>query len=139
MKQTKMKLLVLLMLSIFAVMSAVPSLVTAGPSQFEVLIKVNDQGFFDSTGKAINEPLKVPKDRNTKLIFEHVGKSGEEHQFVLLFDSEEEISSGKISDLNRRASIEFYTGEEGKSYDVFCVIVDCDGMEHLMDLILIST
>jgi hypothetical protein len=80
----------------------------------------------------------VPKRQTIKLIFEHVGKPGEEHGFVLLFDSDEEIESGTISDQNRRTHIEFNTGEAGEIYDVFCVIVECYGMEHLIDLVIVA-
>ncbi len=139
MRQTKIKPAVLFILLIITVMGTRPLLSMANPDQFEVIIKVNYDGFFDSNGKALNNLLEVPKERNIKLIFEHVGKPGEEHAFSLLFDSGEEISSDTISNLNKRAYIEFSTGNAGESYDVFCVIVDCDGMEHLTDLVLIST
>jgi len=140
MKQTKVKTAVALILSIFTIMSAAPSLLLAGADDaFEILIKVNEHGFLDADGKTLGEQLEVPKERHIKLIFENVGKPEEEHEFVLLFDSDEEISSGVISASNPRASIDFRTGEEGELYDIFCVIVDCDGMEHLRDLILIAT
>lgn len=139
MKQTNIKIAILSILSIFTIMIAFPSFLMAGPAQFEVVIKVNEHGFLDANGKALGERLKLPKDRNIMLIFEHVGQPEEEHEFVLLFDSDEEISSGVISFSNRRASIKFRTGEAGELYDIFCVIVDCDGMEHLIDLILIAT
>jgi len=139
MKQIKMKLAAFSVLAIFVVMSLFPSLVRAKPAPFEVIIQVNEHGFLDENGVHIDTYIKIPKDSEIKLIFEHVGKRGEEHEFILLFDSDEEVSSGIISDVKRRASIVFQAGEEEELYDVFCVIVDCDGMEHLTDLVLVAT
>lgn len=139
MKRMKIKIAIVSILSIFMMIGVLPLRLQAGPVPFELVIKVNEQGFFDANGKALGERVEIPKERNIKLIFEHVGKSEEEHEFVLLFDSDEEISSGMISSSNPSANIVFRTGEAGELYDVFCVVVDCDGMEHLIDLILVAT
>lgn len=120
----------------FSTMMFSPAQVIAVPSQVVVIIKVNEDGFFGVDGKLFNNVIKVPRERTIKLIFEHVGNPGEKHAFVLLFDTDEEIESGIISDLNKRTHIEFNTGKEGEIYDVFCVIVECDGMEHMTDLII---
>ncbi|VAX32077.1 hypothetical protein MNBD_NITROSPIRAE01-1885 [hydrothermal vent metagenome] len=135
----KMKIAIVNMLSIFIMIGVLPLHLQAGSVPFELVIKVNEQGFFDANGKALGERVEIPKEQKIKLIFEHVGKPEEEHEFVLLFDSDEEISSGMISSSNPNADIVFRTGEEGELYDVFCVVVDCDGMEHLIDLILVAT
>jgi hypothetical protein len=110
----------------------------AEDTPFEVIIKVNEEGFLRANGRPLGNRLEVPKERSIKLIFEHVGKPEVEHAFVLLFDSDEEIESGTISGLNRRTHIRFNTGSTGETYDVFCVIVDCDGMEHLIDLVIVT-
>lgn len=110
----------------------------AAPSEVKVIIKVNEEGFYDARGKSFNNRVEVPQERTIKLIFEHVGKPGEKHAFVLLFDSDEEIESGTISDINRTTHIKFNTGKAGEIYDVFCVIVECDGMEHMTDLVIIA-
>lgn len=137
MKQIKMNRALLSILTIFAIMSGLPSPSFANSPQTKVIIQINEHGFFDANGKAIHEYFEIPKDSNVKLVFKNIGKAGEEHEFVLLFDSDEEVSSGVLSDV-QDASIDFHTGEEGELYDVFCVIVDCDGMEHLTDLVLIA-
>lgn len=139
MKRMKIRITIVSILSIFIMIGVLPSRLQAGPIPFELVIKVNEQGFFDANGKAFGERVEIPKGQNIKLIFEHVGNPEEEHEFVLLFDSDEEISSGIISSLNPNADIVFRTGDEGELYDVFCVVVDCDGMEHLIDLILVAT
>lgn len=129
-------MIMLAILVSFCTTTLLPLQTAAIPSQTEVIIKVNEEGFFDSEGKPLNNLIEVPKERAVKLIFEHAGKPGEKHAFVLLFDSDEEIESGTISDVNRQTHIEFNTGEAGETYDVFCVLVDCDGMEHLTDLVI---
>jgi len=113
-----------------------PSPLMAEASPFEVIIQVNEDGFLDKEGRSFGDHIEVPEGQTIKLIFEHIGKPGVEHAFVLLFDSDEEIESGTISGIKRRTHIEFKTGEAGETYDVFCVIVDCDGMEHLTDLVI---
>ncbi len=134
-----MKLTIFSILAIFAAISLFPSPVLAEPAPVDVIIQVNEHGFLDENGTHINAYVKIPRNSRINLIFEHVSKPGEEHEFVLLFDSDEEINSGIISDIKPRASIAFQTGDEGELYDVFCVIVDCDGMEHLIDLVLVAT
>lgn len=134
----KNKRIMLMILMVITTFFLLPSSPMAQSSQFEVIIKVNEEGFLDADGKSFNNLIEVPKERTIKLIFEHVGKPGVEHAFVLLFDSDEEIESGTISDMNRWTHIEFNTGEAGETYDVFCVIVDCDGMEHLTDLVIMA-
>ncbi len=139
MKRSGIIIFVCFVTALVTVLSLVPSPLKAEPVQIEVLIKVTYDGFFDANGQPLNNLIKVPKEQHIKLTFEHAGKPGEEHAFVLLFDSDEEIASGTISDQNRRTHIEFTTGQAGETYDVFCVIVDCDGMEHLTDLVLMAS
>lgn len=140
MKTKPIELFSLAILTLFYILAFSPNQTpAAAPPQIEVIIKVTYNGFFDADGHPLNNLIKVPKERNIKLTFEHAGKPGEKHAFVLLFDSDEEIESGTISDQNRRTHIEFTTGKTGETYDVFCVIVDCDGMEHLTDLVIIAT
>ncbi len=134
--RTQIGLLAIVLLFCATALTLYPFQVRAVPAQIEVIIKVNEDGFYDRNGKSFNNLIEVPKGRSVKLVFEHVGKPGEKHAFVLLFDSDEEIESGTISDLNRRTHIEFNTGESGEIYDIFCVIVECDGMEHLTDLLI---
>lgn len=136
--KVKIQGIVLMMLMVTATFFLGLSPLMAEASQLEVIIKVDEEGFYDADGRPFNNLIEVPKERSIKLIFEHVGKPGVEHAFVLLFDSDEEIESGTISDLNRRTHIEFNTGNTGETYDVFCVIVDCDGMEHLTDLVIVA-
>ena len=138
MKASRMTSVALFTAVIFMGLSIFPSFLMAEASPIEVLIRVTDEGFFDAEGKSLNNLIKVPKERNIKLIFESAGKPGERHAFVLLFDSDEEIESGTIDDQNRRTQIEFTTGEVDETYDVFCVLVDCDGMEHLTDLVIMA-
>ncbi len=134
--KVKIQGIVLTMLMVTAAFFILPNSLMAQASRFEVIIKVDEEGFYDADGRPFDNLIEVPKERSIKLIFEHVGEPGVEHAFVLLFDSEEEIESGTISNLNRRTHIEFKSGDKGETYDVFCVIVDCDGMEHLTDLVI---
>ncbi len=138
MKASRMSIVALFTAVLFTGLSVFPSFLTAGTSPIEVLIRVTDQGFFDAEGRSLNNLIKVPKERNIKLIFEGAGKPTERHAFVLLFDSDKEIESGRIDDQNRRTQIEFTSGEADETYDVFCVLVDCDGMEHLTDLVIMA-
>ncbi|MFQ5598514.1 MAG: hypothetical protein ACE5GK_10740 [Nitrospiria bacterium] len=136
MKRKDTQIIFLAIMALFYFMTLLPLQSIAAPSQIEVIIKVNEQGFFDAHGKSFNNIIEVPHEQTIRLTFEHIGKPGEKHAFVLLFDSDEEIESGTISDLNKQTHIEFKTGEAGELYDVFCVIVECDGMEHLTDLVI---
>jgi len=137
-KSKRTQIILLAILAFFYIITISPLQAMATSSQIKVIIKVDENGFYDVDGKPFNNLIEVPKERTIKLIFEHIGKSGEKHAFVLLFDSDEEIESGTISELNKRTHIEFKTGEAGEIYDVFCVIVECNGMEHLIDLVIMA-
>ncbi|HIE65449.1 MAG: hypothetical protein ABGX83_01090 [Nitrospira sp.] len=135
----KIRRTLLVMFMAAVVFFTLPSPSRAEGSPVEVIIQVDEEGFRDSEGRSFGNRIEVPEGRAIKLIFEHVGKPGVEHAFVLLFDSDEEIESGTISTVHKRTHIEFKTGDAGETYDVFCVIVDCDGMEHLTDLVIVAT
>ena len=124
-------LFVLISFSVFNVLSPV----FATPPQFDVIIKVNNKGFFDVEGNSLDNILQVPENSDVKLIFVYDAKPGDRHEIALLFSSGEEIYSDPISYENKRAHILFTSGKHGESYDVFCII-DCDAMDYLTDLVI---
>lgn len=138
MKVQRITILALFTAAIFTTFSIFPSFLLAENAQIEIVIQVTDEGFFDAEGQSFNNRIQVPKEQKIKLIFENAGKPEEKHAFVLLFDSDEEIESGTIDKKNKRTHIEFTSGETGETYDVFCVLADCDGMEHLTDLLIMT-
>lgn len=61
---------------------------------------------------------------------------GDTHQIAILADDRWKAETDKIWVLNKRASIAFRAGENGRtSYRVYCIL-DCLGMEHLTNLVI---
>ena len=137
-EQQKTNTLFVTILVLLSSLLFLPSNLVAKSPRIEVVIKVSNQGFFNEAGQPVDNLLKVPQQSDIRLIFEYMGDGEDYHEFSLLFDSGEELYADPISYLNKRASVEFSTGEHLQKIEIFCV-VDCEGMKNLLDLVLVAT
>jgi len=110
----------------------------------EIHLNVTKEGFL-LQGEIPQGPIPVSRNTSVRVIFEYVAQgpdsktsSGSTHEFALMFDSGEEIYSDPISEKNKRSQIEFFSGKKGQRFEIFCIIGDCDGMENLIDLFIVS-
>jgi len=109
----------------------------------ELIVKVNEKGFFDEKDKLLGpkNPLKVSKGTTVKIVFvfDEAVKSlaiGDVHQIAITADDNWTVESDKIWFFNRKASMTFLVGENGRTqYRGFCII-DCIGMDHLNNLVI---
>ena len=110
----------------------------------ELIVKVNEQGFFDEKDKLLGpkNPLKVSKGQIIKIVFvfDEAVKSlaiGDVHQIAITADDKWTVESDKIWVFNRKSSVTFLAGENGRTqYRGYCII-DCIGMDHLNNLIVL--
>ena len=109
----------------------------------ELIVKVNEKGFFDEKDTLLGpkNPLEVSKDTTVKIVFvfDEAVKSlaiGDVHQIAITADDGWTVESDKIWFFNRKSSVTFIAGENGRThYRGFC-IVDCIGMDHLNNLVI---
>lgn len=102
-----------------------------------IVLQVHEKGFIDAKGNPIHGVIPIPKASQIKIVFEYDDSHGDDHEFAVLFPSDEEIYSEVLSEKNRRVEITFVSGKAGALYDVFC-LVDCEAMDKLVDLILMA-
>lgn len=109
----------------------------------DITIQVNEKGFFDGNHKRLgpHNPIRVPEGTVVRLtvVFDEAIASlaiGDTHQFTVMSDDGWAIESGSIWIMNKKESITFQAGENGrKRYRVYCMIA-CLGMEHLNNLVI---
>ena len=109
----------------------------------ELIVKVNEKGFFDEKDKLLGpkNPLEVSKGATVKIVFvfDEGVKSlaiGDVHQVAITADDNWTVESEKIWFFNRKSSVTFIAGENGRThYRGYCII-DCIGMDHLNNLVI---
>ncbi|MDH5426931.1 MAG: hypothetical protein OEZ57_10325 [Nitrospirota bacterium] len=109
----------------------------------ELIVKVNEKGFFDEKDKLLGpkNPLKVPKGAIVKVVFvfDEGVKSlaiGDVHQIAITADDSWTVESDKIWFFNGKSKVTFVAGENGRTqYRGYCII-DCIGMDHLNNLVI---
>ena len=109
----------------------------------ELIVKVNEKGFFDEKDKLLGPKnlLKVSKGQTVKVVFvfDEGVKSlaiGDVHQIAITADDSWTVESDKIWFFNRKSTLTFIAGENGRTkYRGYC-IVDCIGMDHLNNLVI---
>jgi hypothetical protein len=115
----------------------------AVPHDVELIVKVNEKGFFDERNRAFGarNALVVPKGKRVKItfVFDEALNSlaiGDTHQIAITADDGATIESDKFWALNRTASVSFVAGEsDRKQYRGHCIL-DCIGMDHLTNLVI---
>ncbi len=112
-------------------------------TDLEVIVKVNEKGFFDEKNKLLGpkNPLKVAKGTTVKIVFvfDEGVKSlaiGDVHQIAIMAEDNWTVESDEIWFFNRKSTVTFVAGENGRTqYRGYC-IVDCIGMDHLNNLVI---
>ena len=112
-------------------------------SEVELIVKVNEKGFFDEKDKMLGpkNPLKVAKGTTVKVVFvfDEGVKSlaiGDVHQIAITAEDKWAVESEKIWFFNRKSTVTFIAGENGRTqYRGYCII-DCIGMDHLNNLVI---
>jgi len=112
-------------------------------SEVELIVKVNEKGFFDEKDKMLGpkNPLKVAKGTTVKVVFvfDEGVKSlaiGDVHQIAITAEDKWTVESEKIWFFNRKSTVTFIAGENGRTqYRGYCII-DCIGMDHLNNLVI---
>lgn len=132
-----------LALSFGIVQGSLPDVFAETKPDLELIVKVNEKGFFDEKDKLLGSknPLEVSKGKTVKIVFvfdEGVNSLaiGDVHQIGISADDGWTIESEKIWFFNRKASVTFIVGENGRThYRGYCII-DCIGMDHLKNLVI---
>lgn len=101
-----------------------------------VLLKVTEKGFLDEKGHPLKHVLKIPKGSRIKIVFEYADKTGDVHEFGLLFDSGEEIYSNPVSEKNLKTELVFFANAHGERFELYCIL-GCTAMDKLTDLALV--
>lgn len=109
----------------------------------ELVIKVNEKGFFDENDRSLGpkNPLEVSKGTTVKIVFvfDEGMKSlaiGDVHQIALTANDRWTIESDQIWFFNKKSTVTFIAGENGRThYRGYCTI-DCIGMDHLNNLVI---
>ena len=146
MKERKFKWVVMVTVLAFVFGAFPGSLVTVladSKSEVELIVKVNEKGFFDEKDKMLGpkNPLKVAKGTTVKVVFvfDEGVKSlaiGDVHQIAITAEDKWTVESEKIWFFNRKSTVTFIAGENGRTqYRGFCII-DCIGMDHLNNLVI---
>ena len=133
----------LLAFSMVIVQGPVHAVSAATSPDVQVIVKVNENGFFDEGDRLLGpkNPLLVPKGKRVTLtfVFDEAVNSlaiGDVHQLALTADDGWTIESEKMWFFNQHASVTFVAGEKGrKQYRGYCII-DCIGMDHLNNLVI---
>lgn len=131
-----------LALSLGIVQGSLSDVFAESKPDLELIVKVNEKGFFDEKDKLLGpqNPLEVSKGQTVKIVFvfDEGVKSlaiGDVHQIAISADDGWIVESDKIWLFNRKASVTFTVGENGRTqYRGFCII-DCIGMDHLNNLV----
>lgn len=146
MKEGSFKAMVSVVVLAFAFGAFPGSLVTVradSKSDLELIVTVNEKGFFDEKNKLLgpDNPLEVSKGKTVKIVFlfDEALKSlaiGDVHQLAIIADDNWTVESEKIWVFNRKSSVTFLAGENGRThYRGYCII-DCIGMDHLNNLVI---
>lgn len=119
---------------------------TKGAAQavVEMTVKVNEKGFLDHRNKPYGpkNPLKIPKGKVVRISFQFSEKMtslayGDTHQIAIVAKDGWERETKKIWMWEQKTSVTFLAGEDGHtSYRGYC-IVDCIGMDHLNNLVIV--
>jgi len=109
----------------------------------ELIVKVNENGFFDEKDKLLGpkNPLEVSKGTTVKVVFvfdEGVQSLaiGDVHQIAITAGDSWTVESDKIWFFNRKSTVTFIAGENGRTHYRGHCIVDCIGMDHLNNLVI---
>lgn len=132
-----------LALSFGIVQGSLPKVFAESKPDLELIVKVNEKGFFDAKNKLLGpkNPLKVSKGTTVKIVFvfDEGVKSlaiGDAHQIAITADDGLTVESDKIWVFNQKSSVTFVAGENGRTqYRGHCII-DCIGMDHLNNLVI---
>lgn len=109
----------------------------------KLIVKVNEKGFFDKSDRLLGpkNPLKVAKGEKVEItfVFDEAVTSlamGDVHQMAITADDGWTIESDKIWVFNPKSTVTFVPGESGrKEYRAYCIL-DCIGMDHLNNLVI---
>ena len=109
----------------------------------EITVKVHQKGFSDKRGKLYDgrNILKIPKGQVVRItfVFDESMTSlayGDTHQIAVMGNAGWTKETEKIWMLSQQAHLTFQAGNEGEQYRAYCII-DCIGMEHLNNLIIL--
>ncbi len=121
----------------------------AGNPDIEFTVKINKDGFHDSTGRPIASPFHVKKGQSVRLTFHFDEKTAEVlrdmmrsaqeqqgfvHAFALHSGKEIVAETQELSFKHRQTTLDFIAGDKGAtSYKIYCTMM-CFGMEHLTNL-----
>jgi len=132
-----------LALSFGIVQGSLPDVFAESKPDLELIVKVNEKGFFDEKDKLLGpkNPLEVSKGQTVKIVFvfDEAVKSlaiGDVHQIAISADDGWTIESEKIWVFNQKASVTFIVGENGRTHYRGHCIIDCIGMDHLNNLVI---
>jgi len=136
-------LITVLALSFAPFHGALPTALAETKPDLELMVKVNEKGFFDKKGKLLGpkNPLEVAKGKRVKIVFVfdeavHRLALGDVHQIGITADDRWTIESDKIWFFNQKTHITLIAGENGRThYRGYCII-DCIGMDHLKNLVI---
>jgi hypothetical protein len=114
------------------------------PAEVEMTVKVTQKGFLDHRNKPFGpkNPLKIPKGKVVRISFQFSEKMtslayGDTHQIAIVSKDGWERETKKIWMWEQKASLTFLAGKDGRtSYRGYC-IVDCIGMDHLNNLVIV--
>ena len=143
-KMGKLAVLMTVLAFGMATFSGFMSTVSAETSpDVELTVKVNEKGFFDERGRLLGprNPLQVSKGKRVTItfVFDESLSSlaiGDVHQMAITADDGWNIEGDKIWAFNRKASLTFMAGENGRTqYRGYCIL-DCIGMDHLNNLVI---
>ena len=136
--------IVLFSVSVFSLPSVLAS--PKGPTNIdvEITIKVNQDGFMDHRNRPMGpkNPLKIPKGKVVRITFQFSEKMtslayGDTHQFTVASKDGWEQETGKIWILDQDTSVTFLAGDNGRTtYRAYCIL-DCIGMKHLKNLVIV--
>lgn len=109
----------------------------------KLIVKVNEKGFFDKKDRLLGpqNPFAVAKGKQVEItfVFDEAVTSlamGDVHQMAITADDGWTIESEKIWVFNRKSTVTFVPGENGrKEYRAYCIL-DCIGMDHLNNLVI---
>lgn len=146
-----MKFLVVVVTALAVLLSGVlPPLRTASAqsnpdvSDMSMTVRINQNGFFDEKNRRLGpqNPIRVPEGKVVKITFvfdESVTSLayGDVHQMAIASEDGWTIESEKLWMFNQKGSLTFQAGEKGrKRYRAYCIL-DCIGMEHLNNLVIL--
>ena len=130
--------------SMISIPSGLASTNGSAQAVVEITVKVNQKGFLDHRNKPYGpkNPLKIPKGKVVRILFQFSEKMtslayGDTHQITIVSKDGWERETKKIWMWEQKTSVTFLAGEDGRtSYRGYC-IVDCIGMDHLNNLVIV--